>query len=149
MDITPIEARLRQIRSSLYLLREIQSVKYEHFVLSAAAINIAEHQFQIAIQAAIDIGQQILADMGTAPPVDYADVFVKLGEVGVLPGDFAQQLVPMARFRNVLVHLYLEVDLGKVYTYLQDNVDDLESYANLVVQFVQQRASRKGGISWV
>jgi len=32
----------------------------------------------------------------------------------------------MAKFRNVLVHLYLEVDLQRVYRYLQENLDDLD-----------------------
>lgn len=115
-------------------------------MLSAAAINIAEHQFQVAIQAAIDIGQQILADLNTPPPTDYADIFAQLGETGVLPADFAHQLISMVRFRNVLVHLYLEVDLRRVYQYLQYNLGDLEMFVRHIVQFIHSRSTAEGGI---
>ena len=36
-----------------------------------------------------------------------------LAEAGVIPSDLARRLVVMAKFRNVLVHLYLEVDLTR------------------------------------
>lgn len=116
-------------------------------MLSAAAINIAEHQFQVAIQAAIDIGQQILADLNLPPPKDYADIFAQLGETGVLPADFAQRLIPMVRFRNILVHLYLEVDLHRVYHYLQHNLGDLEMFVKHITSYIQARSAREGGIA--
>jgi len=33
-----------------------------------------------------------------------------MGELGVLPVDFARHLAPLAGFRNILVHEYLEVE---------------------------------------
>ena len=74
----------------------------------------------------------------TEPPTDYADVFVKLGEAGVLPGAFANELVGMARFRNILVHMYLELDLGKVYSYLQENLEDFEGFARYATEFIER-----------
>ena len=141
MDTTPIGARLSQIRHSLRLLREIQKYSQAEFVQNPYLFNTAEHQFQIAIQAALDIGGHILAELGVDVPADYADVFIQLGEVGVLPKAFAARLVNMAKFRNVLVHLYLDVDLDKVYAYLQNNLDDLEEFARHVVKFIERQAS--------
>ena len=146
VDTTPIEARLQQIRSSLSLLREIQAVEYEDFVLSAAATNIAEPQFQIAIQASLDIGQKIIANLNAPLPQDYADVFAMLGKIGVLPQDFARRLVPMARFRNILVHRYLEVDLNKVHEYLQHNLGDFETFVAYITQFMQEQEAEEGKI---
>lgn len=55
-----------------------------------------------------------------------------LGEIGVLPADLAQELVGMAKFRNVLVHFYVEVDTTYVYRYLQDDLEDFTSFARYV-----------------
>ncbi len=85
----------------------------EH-VLTASA----ERDFQVAIQATIDIGALLLAESATKVPESYKDVLLALGQIGVLPLDFAKKIAPMAQFRNVLVHLYLEIDLRKVYFYL-------------------------------
>jgi uncharacterized protein YutE (UPF0331/DUF86 family) len=43
----------------------------------------------------------------------------------------------MAKFRNVLVHLYLEVDLRRVYRYLQENLDDFEAFARYVGEWLE------------
>ncbi|MFN3331829.1 MAG: HepT-like ribonuclease domain-containing protein [Caldilinea sp.] len=37
-------------------------------------------------------------------------MFPKLAESDVLPEALAERLVVMAKFRNVLVHLYLEIE---------------------------------------
>jgi uncharacterized protein YutE (UPF0331/DUF86 family) len=38
----------------------------------------------------------------------------------------------MARFRNRLVHLYSEVDDGRVYEYLRTMLPELDSYAEVI-----------------
>jgi uncharacterized protein YutE (UPF0331/DUF86 family) len=50
----------------------------------------------------------------------------------------------MAKFRNVLVHLYLEVDLQRVYRYLQENLDDFETFARYVSEWLQTHAGEEG-----
>lgn len=42
----------------------------------------------------------------------------------------------MARFRNILVHMYLEINLGRLYGYLQEGPDDLERYAQYIVEYM-------------
>ncbi len=48
-------------------------------------------------------------------PRDYYESILRLGELDVLPADFAKRLAPLAGFRNILVHEYLVVDWDKVY----------------------------------
>lgn len=47
----------------------------------------------------------------------------------------------MAKFRNVLVHLYLEVDLRRVYRYLQESLEDFEQFACYVSEWLQRSES--------
>ncbi len=119
-------------------MRDIQPYSRDEFVSSAPLTNIAERQFQVAIQAAIDIGAGLLSDMGVDTPKDYADIMAKLGEVGILPSSLASRLAGMVKFRNVLVHLYLEVDLDKVYKYIQEDLGDLELFVQHVTMFLER-----------
>jgi len=121
-------------------LKKLRPLTYEEFAREHVLIGSAERDFQVAIQAALDIGSIILADQSTRLPGEYKDVFPALAEIGVLPADFAQKLVGMAKFRNVLVHLYLEVDLKRVYRYLQENLDDFEDFARYVSEWLQTHA---------
>jgi uncharacterized protein YutE (UPF0331/DUF86 family) len=119
-------------------------MSYEQFIQNYLYTDTAEHNLQIAIQAALDVGSMILADQAVMLPSGYKDIFPKLAEIGVLPPDFAEKLVGMAKFRNVLVHLYLEVDLQRVYRYLQENLDDFEIFARYVSEWLQTHAGEEG-----
>ncbi len=100
-------------------LRKLRPLTYDEFAREHILIASAERDFQVAIQATLDIASIILADQAVKMPRDYKDLFPTLAEIGVLPADLARKLIGMAGFRNVLVHLYLEVDLQRVYRYLQ------------------------------
>jgi uncharacterized protein YutE (UPF0331/DUF86 family) len=129
---------LRQLRRSLQALRELQKLSYEEFVESFLYTSTAERQLQLAIQACIDVGEHVLAELMTEPPEDYASVFLGLAAVEILPAEFAGKLAEMARFRNILVHLYLELDLKKVYSYLQEDLNDFDEFVAYVASFIDQ-----------
>lgn len=122
-------------------LRKLRPLTYDEFAREHILVGSAERDFQVAIQAALDVASIILADQAIKLPKDYKDLFPALAEIGVLPADFAQRLVGMAKFRNVLVHLYLEVDLQRVYRYLQENLDDFETFAHYVSEWLQTHAA--------
>jgi len=119
-------------------------MSYDEFAKNYLFTDTAEHNFQVAIQAALDISSMILAREAVALPHAYAEIFPKLAEIGILPPDFAQRLVGMAKFRNVLVHLYLDVDLQRVYRYLQENLDDFEAFARYVGEWLETHAGEEG-----
>lgn len=121
-------------------LKELQSLTYEEFAQDEVLRASAERNFQVAIQAALDIGSILLASLSVAVPSEYKEVFPKLAEVGILPARFAQKLVGMAKFRNVLVHLYLIVDVSRMYGYLQHDLGDFELFAQYVSKYLTSSA---------
>lgn len=129
------------IANCVSALRKLQPLTYHEFVREHVLVSSTERDFQVAIQAAIDVGSFILADESYELPQTYGDIFPALAEIGVLPPDFAQKLIGMAKFRNVLVHLYLEVDLQRVYRYLQENLDDFEIFIRYVSEWLQSHAA--------
>ena len=56
----------------------------------------------------------------------------------MLPPDFAAHLAPLAGFRNILVHEYLEVDWQEVYRNLQQ-ISDLSKFAELVREWLRRK----------
>ncbi len=62
---------------------------------------------------------------------------MRMGEIGVLPPDFARRLAPIAGLRNILVHEYVSIDWDEVYESL-DQLDDLVRFADLVRQWLRQ-----------
>jgi uncharacterized protein YutE (UPF0331/DUF86 family) len=100
--------------------------------------DIAERNLEVAAQCCIDISHRIISVENAQKPVDYYDAILRLGEMRVLPPDFARHLAPLAGFRNILVHEYLTVDWDEVYRHLQQ-LDDLERFAALIRQWLTER----------
>lgn len=42
----------------------------------------------------------------------------------------------MARFRNLLVHLYGQVDDGRVYEIIHENLGDLDAFRNAILNWL-------------
>ena len=47
------------------------------------------------------------------------------------------KLQAIARFRNLVVHLYWEVDSGRVYEMLQNNLDDFQEFEDHILEYIQ------------
>jgi uncharacterized protein YutE (UPF0331/DUF86 family) len=61
-----------------------------------------------------------------------------LGQLGVLPSDFAHRFRAIAGFRNVLVHGYLMVELPRVHALLNSGLDDFVEFARHVQRFIER-----------
>ncbi len=71
----------------------------------------------------IDISSHICARLGLAVQQDSGESIRALEKRGLFSKDRATMYVKMIRFRNVLVHLYGEVDNRRVYEILEDELD--------------------------
>ncbi|MFQ6015923.1 MAG: DUF86 domain-containing protein [Anaerolineae bacterium] len=69
---------------------------------------------------------------------DYRDAFQVLNEVGIIPDDFTRTMRAMAGMRNLLVHLYWEVDDRMVYETICTELDDFETFVSYVLAFMER-----------
>ena len=86
----------------------------------------------VAAEAAIDVCNHIVARQGGRAPEEYAECFAILADLKVVEPGLAQRLKKMARFRNLLVHLYWKVDNQRVYQIVQHDLGDLDSFRQQV-----------------
>ena len=70
-------------------------------------------------------------------PEDYADCFRILGEMDILKKDFAERLMKMARFRNLLVHLYWQVNNQRIYEILTKELDDFDRFLDELGKYLE------------
>lgn len=98
-----------------------------------------EHGLQLSIQCVIDLCYYLVAELGLGAPATSSDAIELLRDAGVFPADFARTLVSMVWFRNVLVHVYAQVDVDRVYENLQTGLDDFGRFARHVLDFLAQQ----------
>ena len=96
-----------------------------------------ERGLQLCAQNALDIATHLAASAGRDAP-DYASAIDVLGDIGVLPGEFALRFRGVAGFRNVFVHGYLGVDPARLHRLLNSGLDDFAEFARLVEAHVRR-----------
>ena len=70
-------------------------------------------------------------------PRDYYKAILRLGEAKIIPLDFAKKLVPLAGFRNILVHDYLDINWDEVYNNLHQ-LNDLSQFIDHVKTWMKR-----------
>jgi uncharacterized protein YutE (UPF0331/DUF86 family) len=132
-------ARLARLDSLIEHVDRVRARGFEAYLADADSRLAAERGLQLAIQICIDVGTQLMVELRVRTASDYAGVFLNLGKAGHLPADLAERMAEAARLRNLLVHLYLDVDDKKVFAAL-GQLDDLREFARVA----QELADRDG-----
>ncbi len=69
-------------------------------------------------------------------PEDYAGCFAGLSQAGIISADLSFRLQQMARFRNLLVHVYWNIDFDRVFDALDTDLDDLEAFSRTIASLL-------------
>ena len=119
-------------------LEPLRQKKRREFDQDPYLRDIVERNLEVAAQCCIDICHRIISLLEAPPPLDYYDSILQMGALGVVPSEFAMHLAPLAGFRNILVHEYLEVNWDEVYENFQ-SIEDLLTFIRYIRQWLQQR----------
>jgi uncharacterized protein YutE (UPF0331/DUF86 family) len=66
----------------------------------------------------------------------YADIFVELARLKVIPEEFAQSIKGMVGLRNLLVHEYAGIDMAVLREVLHNRLDDFRSFALYITDYL-------------
>jgi len=116
-------------------LQNLSQTSQEHFLGDFEKTDSAKYNFIVAIEAAIDICNHLIASRSLGTPEEYADIFRVMNEAGVFDNEFTERLVQMARFRNLLVHRYWMVDDRQVYRILREELGDFKLFEDAIRNF--------------
>jgi len=130
-DPEVVRLHLAALREALANLRRHASRTAGELRANADLRWTVERGLQLCVQNALDVATHLAAASGLDSP-DYATAIDRLAELSVLPAEFASRLRPIAGFRNVLVHGYLQVDLDIVELVLKERLHDLETFAGSI-----------------
>jgi uncharacterized protein YutE (UPF0331/DUF86 family) len=131
LDASVVRRHLLALDQALQTLRKHQGRPLDELQSNREERWVVERGLQLCTQNALNIATHLSASAGRDVP-DYATAIDQLADLGVLPAEFAARFRPVAGFRNVIVHGYLDVDLTLVHRLLNERLDDFAEFARLV-----------------
>ena len=131
MTLNPdlVRTRCQEIEDAVRRLERLRALTREAFARDEDARDIACYRLLMAAEAALALCYHVSARRLGKVPEDYAGCFGLLRDAGLIEPDLAARLGRMARFRNLLVHMYWKIDYDRVYDVLQENLGDLTAFA--------------------
>jgi uncharacterized protein YutE (UPF0331/DUF86 family) len=129
---------LEKLRTCLKKLEPFKTKEKEEILQDPYMQDIIERNLEVTAQAAIDIANRIISIEGLEKPRDYYEAILRLGEAEILPLDFAQSLAPIAGFRNILVHDYMDINWDEVYSNLHQ-LHDLSQFMEHVKKWMKDK----------
>lgn len=132
-----INLRMEKLKEYLGILRSLKGVTALQLTQDVRLRAQAERFLHLAAEACIDISELIISDQRFRAPENGREAIEILGEEDILTPEFAQHFAPIASFRNILVHDYLEIDYAIIAEKINNSLDDFDTFAQQVSQFLQ------------
>ena len=111
MEFTNVLRRkLTNLTEYIKELEPILLYDYNQYIGNYFIKRTGERLIQLVVENMVDINSIIISNKNHTPPKDYFSSFQILGELNVLPEDFAKELAPCTGMRNRLVHEYDKIN---------------------------------------
>ena len=128
VDIETLKTKAFAIRENVEKIRKYAGLSDAEFWRDERNLLSVKLLMIQAIEDAIAMCGHIMARRGGQAASSYSECFSGLERLGVLDLALAERLMGMARFRNLLVHRYWQIDDKRVLELARKDIDDLEAY---------------------
>jgi uncharacterized protein YutE (UPF0331/DUF86 family)/predicted nucleotidyltransferase len=135
-DRQVVSRYLADLNHTLNTLERMKSIGLDEFISDPRNHWAVERGLLRCIQDLLNISNHILAGLGFQVPETYRGSILAMASARVIPREFAEQLAPMAGFRNILVHDYIEVNLEIVYSLFQGHLNDFREFTGYIARFL-------------
>ena len=132
VDAPRLRDLLERLQAEVGGLADLAQRPVATLLADPVVLDAVKYRFVVSIEVCIDVAQHVIASERLRAPETFADTFAVLAEAGLIPQDVAEAAQRMARFRNLLVHVYAEVDDRRVVEILHTQLDDFRRFRQAV-----------------
>ncbi len=134
LDLDKVRTKLQYVRDTVRRLEDIRSRGREAFLSDEIVQSATERYLQVGIEAILDLAGHIIAREGLAVSTTHREAMETLLREGILPASHKEIFLRMVSFRNRIVHLYDRLDPGQIFTILENNLGDFETFIRAITQ---------------
>lgn len=98
-----------------------------------------KYMVQTAVEACANIAEHIIFGLHLGNPVTSKEVFPILAEHNIISHDLSNKLKDAVGLRNILVHLYRQVDLAILTNSATVGLNDLRDFAKAINEFLEKQ----------
>lgn len=132
IDRELVQRHLKQLREAVGILHEVGKTPREEFSTDYRVYGLAERYLQLAIEACLQICGILVASFGLRRPEGYHELLSIVAAQQIIPHTLAYRLEVLTNLRDSLVHDPSALNRDLLYEHIQQRLDDLEAFAQVV-----------------
>jgi uncharacterized protein YutE (UPF0331/DUF86 family) len=136
-----ILARLQAIRKYLQRLKQFESLTFEEYQNDFDTQLVTERLIQLCTEAALDINKYLFAKLGlitSKQELTNKEYFLNAIAHCILTQKTATALASAAGMRNILVHLYLDIENSQVFLAIEKCLQYYPVYMREILNYIDQ-----------
>jgi uncharacterized protein YutE (UPF0331/DUF86 family) len=143
-----VQRKLQLIAEDLGRLLRYKDESWESITADFVKLAALERLIERIVMRAIDINEHLIAELGSGTEsrtarLTYRETFLRLADLGVYPGDFAERIARSASLRNILVHDYNDADRRIICGSVRPCLDDYREYVERVAAYIDGLPGRQ------
>jgi len=138
-DMNVILTRLSKIENYLKRLKKYESTTFEEYSESQDIQLITERLIQVMTEAVLDILKHLLSCLGIIQQKkDWTnrDYCLEAAKLEILTPEIANQLAKAAGMRNILVHIYLDIEPEQVFFAIAKSLEIYPIYIQQIAAYL-------------
>lgn len=139
LDKQLINKKLEAIVSYLNEIEPILKLPYKNFYKNYRDLRTAERDFQLIVDAAVDINMHIILEKGNQVPENNFQSFIIMSQINVLSEHFTKDMASSAGLRNKLVHEYEKIDPYILYKSLKKFILLYRQYCKEILKWSKSK----------
>jgi uncharacterized protein YutE (UPF0331/DUF86 family) len=134
VDRAILADKVAAVRDAVARVREVLPPSREAFLADRTAREVVVLNLFVALQESLSLAAHWLSDAGLDVPQSYAQVFLRLGDRGILASDLAARLAAASGLRNLVAHRYGAVDWRRIHEIAATRLDDLLEFCETLAR---------------
>ena len=130
--------KLTELDTYLTQIEEYRAISVEQYGADWKTQRIIERTLQLMVELGVDIANHIISAKALPVPTSYANTFEILNQAGFISNGLTRTMVRMAKFRNILVHQYTEIDAAIVVAILHDHLNDFVLFRDEIAAIMKR-----------
>ena len=138
IDKVLIEKKLRKIKEFLNEIKPIEINSLNEFKNNVMAKRFIERNIELCIEQMIDVCKHMVAGLDLKEPGSYGECFEIISSNGIISEKSYKIYESMAKFRNLIIHSYDDIDDSIVYGIFKNRLSDFTDFINEIRKYLDK-----------
>ncbi|MDZ7672389.1 MAG: DUF86 domain-containing protein [Halanaerobiales bacterium] len=126
VDVEVVREKLIHLEDYIKDLDDYKNLKLEKLISDKILFRFLERTLHLSVEAILDIGSHIISDERLGNPKYNSEIIEILAENNIIKKN-VDSYIKMAKFRNIIVHDYAEIDPEILLSIIKNNITDLKA----------------------